>query len=157
MIRLSTLNKPRRAASSGKGRCVQEVPPNQRMIHLTLPFPPSVNGLYPSSQHHRGRHLSKEGTAFKRNVAMRIAGNTRPIIGDVYLSICLYRPRKSGDVSNYVKAIEDALKGFAFVDDKQVRRLTVERDDTDPANARAEVEVWPWAIAPAAVFVEAGK
>jgi len=49
--------------------------------------------------------------------------------------------RKGGDASNLVKAVEDALSGVLFADDRQVRRLVVEVVDAEEGRERVAVVV----------------
>jgi Holliday junction resolvase RusA-like endonuclease len=51
-----------------------------------------------------------------------------------------YMARRNGDVSNRVKALEDALSGYAYDDDLQVVRHTDARH-LDMDNPRVEVSV----------------
>jgi len=77
--------------------------------------------------------LSAEGAAFKRNAAWlaRDAG-ARCTNGDIEVSVTLHpRTTKSGassavviDLDNSLKCVCDALQGVAFVNDKQIKRLS---------------------------------
>jgi Holliday junction resolvase RusA-like endonuclease len=109
------------------------------VIRLTLPYPPSTNARL---AFYKGRTLlSSEARAYKLAVKARCnALKLKPLTGDVHLTLDLYRPRKSGDISNRIKTIEDALEGFAYVNDSQVARLTVNRFE-DKKNPRCEVSV----------------
>jgi Holliday junction resolvase RusA-like endonuclease len=60
--------------------------------------------------------------------------------GDLRLFVDLYRPRKSGDLSNRVKILEDSLQGFCFKNDSQIVELYCRRFD-DKANPRVEVRI----------------
>ena len=51
---------------------------------------------------------------------------------------------KEGDADNYAKAICDSLNGIAWEDDRQVRRLVVEKHHCTPPEERAEVEIKGW-------------
>ena len=106
---------------------------------ITLPYPPSVNHLYATV---RGRRvLSKEGRQYKATTAaLAYAAGVRPLAGDVTLIVHLYRPQKSGDLDNFLKSLQDALKGVAWIDDKQVKRIEAERFE-DKLNPRAEILV----------------
>jgi len=55
-------------------------------------------------------------------------------------SLRAYRAREVGDADNYAKSVMDALRGVAWVDDRQVTRLVVELY-LDRVRPRAEVEV----------------
>ncbi len=64
----------------------------------------------------------------------------KPVTGPVELSVRVYRPAKRGDLDNSLKVLLDALKGVAYVDDKQVKKIVAEQFD-DPSNPRVEIEV----------------
>jgi crossover junction endodeoxyribonuclease RusA len=119
-------------------------------IRVTLPYPPSANRYWRTRVAGGGKRAfvqtypSEEAKAFKAAVAaICAAAGVRPLTGDVTLAIDLYRPQRSGDVSNRIKVLEDALIGFAFGDDAQVRHVDIQRDE-DKRTPRAEVEVRPW-------------
>ncbi len=108
-------------------------------MKLTLPYPPSVNNLYVTV---RGRRvLSTEGKRFKM-VARQIANTAgvEMLQGSVQLRVWLYRPQKSGDLDNFLKATQDCLTGIAYKDDAQVIHIEAWRLD-DPGNPRVEIEV----------------
>lgn len=88
--------------------------------------------------------LSKEGRAYKSAVATIFAMReySKPVQGSVRVTMHLYRARKSGDLDNRIKALLDALKGLAFVDDDQVVEIHAYRYD-DKANPRVEVAIEP--------------
>ena len=112
------------------------------MIRLTLPYPPSANRYW---RHTRrgGLYVAPEAKAYKQTVAaLGLKEGARPLAGDVSLTLRVYRPQRSGDLSNRIKVLEDALRGVAFGDDKQVARLLAERFE-DKHNPRVEVEVSP--------------
>lgn len=105
---------------------------------IVLPFPPSLNMLYPTNKTGR-RFTSKRGEIFKKAVA-EIVANRAVLQGELIITIRLFRPKKQGDIDNYPKAILDSLKGFCFVDDKQICELHVYRFD-DKKNPRVEVKI----------------
>lgn len=110
---------------------------------FTLPYPPSVNRMYRAVN---GRQiLSAEGRAFKARVsAMRLV--PAPLVGEVDVTVRLFRPRRSGDTDNFLKSVLDVLKGIAYRDDAQVRDIFAYRRD-DKHNPRVEVVVSPAAPA----------
>lgn len=71
----------------------------------------------------------------------QIAG-VKPFIGDVAVSIQVYRPRRVGDLDGTFKAAFDALKGHAFNDDKQIVEIHATRHE-DKFNPRIEIEIRP--------------
>lgn len=106
------------------------------MLTLTLPWPPSVNALYATV--HGRRVLSKAGReyhqAVHKSVVMQVgrnpcAANSLFGLARVAYTAEVYPPdRRRRDLSNLVKALEDALT-YAKVwdDDSQVDRLTIVR------------------------------
>jgi crossover junction endodeoxyribonuclease RusA len=104
------------------------------VIHLSLPEPPSANRYW---RVFRGRAVkSAEARAYvdivKYHAAMQRV--KAPISGDVILTVVWRRQRRAGDLDNRLKCLLDALKGIAFADDKQVKRIVAERfDRLDPA------------------------
>ena len=62
--------------------------------------------------------------------------------GEVCVSILWVRRQASGDVDNRVKPTLDLLKGVAFADDDQVRRVEVERTDDRTKAPGLYVSVW---------------
>ena len=141
------------------------------MIRLTLPWPVSANVYWRTriAGKHAMTYVSPEAKAFKAEVAriFREAGVLEPITGRVAVEIQLYpaRPQdwarrarkapeswdddvRSMDLDNANKVLLDALKGWAFLDDKWVRRLSSERMEPD---GEARVVVTVTAIRAAAV------
>jgi Holliday junction resolvase RusA-like endonuclease len=115
-------------------------------VTLTLPYPPSAN-LYWRKTRNGGLYVSPEAKSYKKVVwLIGMKAGARPLTGDVTLGLRVYRPQKSGDLSNRIKVLEDALIGVAFEDDKQVAELHAARFD-DAANPR--VEVWVEPVRPA--------
>lgn len=109
-------------------------------ISFILPYPPSVNKMY--CQSHGRRVLIREGRDYKSNAAsIARAAGARPIVGDVCVNIDIYRKRKAGDLDNTLKILLDSLKGVAWKDDSQVKRIVAERFE-DKENPRAEVIVY---------------
>lgn len=108
-------------------------------MKLSLPYPPSANRLW---RNWRGRMvLSTEGRAYKQGVKLRaLTQGCRPLEGPVVVSVTAYRPRRIGDLDNALKALLDALKGVAFVDDDQVVEIHAMRLD-DKADPRVVVEI----------------
>lgn len=107
---------------------------------FTLPYPPSTNRLW---KNFRGMMvMSSEARAYKANAAEIAARSGVKLIpcSDVAVTLIIYRPRRSGDLDNRIKAVLDCIKGIAWTDDKQVKRLAAERFE-DPAKPRVEVTV----------------
>lgn len=104
-------------------------------ITIILPIPPSVNRYWRNiSVDNRPRTLiSEEGRNYKREVAL-LCREMTPFTGPVSVAFDVYRPRKAGDLDNYLKSLLDSLKGCAFVDDDQVIEIHGWRrdDKNDP-------------------------
>lgn len=136
------------------------------MITLTLPYPISANRYWRPV--HLGKHISivptKEAKAYRIEVATlaRKAGVRQPLSGRVELQVQLYpnrpqdwktRQRKHGqawddtvmcmDLGNCEKVLSDALNGIAWNDDKQHRRILLERMEPDEHGARVVVTIKP--------------
>lgn len=112
------------------------------MIRLELPLPPSANRYW---RVFRNRVVkSVEARAYQLKVkllALTQIGKPKPFEGPCALIISIFRARRRGDLGNFLKVVEDAIQGVAFVDDEQVDEIHMYRYE-DPANPRAEVSVW---------------
>jgi len=95
--------------------------------------PPSINSFYHRSG--RGRvYISPKGKEFKVYVEKHLARLMRAgllhnwkdkkIQTDYRFN---FKGKRKRDTSNYIKVIEDCLKGILFTDDEQVWRLTAEK------------------------------
>lgn len=141
------------------------------MIKLTLPYPVSSNRYWrsfvPRGHSRANVTLSDEAKAYKRQVqrAAVEAGILQPINCRVALHLQLYparplnwarRARKDPagwddevrciDLGNCEKVVSDALNGVAWVDDRQHRRIVLERMEPD-GEARVVVTIEPLARA----------
>lgn len=106
----------------------------------TLPYPPSYNHYWLSSSKGRG-YISKEGKAFKAAAMTVLAGTVEvPLATAVRLTLRYYRPRRSGDIDNYLKQVLDCLQGVAYRNDSQIAELLVWRFE-DKVHPRVEVDV----------------
>lgn len=117
-------------------------------LSFVLPYPPSWNRVWryrvivPKDRRKKpfvSSYESEEGRAFKLAVGRLLAG-TRPLLGALELRMTLYRPRKSGDLTNRLKLVEDALQGLAFHDDAQIAAQVTRRLE-DPERPRVEVTI----------------
>lgn len=108
---------------------------------LILPYPPSTNHLYATV---RGRRvLTKEGRLFKERASMlALASGMRPLDGELTVTVNIFRPRRAGDLDNSLKSLLDSLRGVAWHDDSQVKRIEAERFE-DKADPRVEITVEP--------------
>ena len=62
------------------------------------------------------------GPLFEGPVSMSIALSEKRAVVTITEMDCKESPLR-GDISNYVKGIEDALNGLAYTDDRQIHRL----------------------------------
>jgi len=100
-----------------------------------MPFPVSANRYW---RNVKGRMVkSSEARSYQKDIADRFKVETFADCA-IELKIDLYRPKKMGDLDNYLKVTIDSLKGICFNDDKQVRKITAEMFD-DKDNPRCEV------------------
>ena len=138
------------------------------MTTLTLPYPISSNRYWRTRV--AGKlamtYVSSEAKEYKAEVVRRaaMAGLVNPITGRVQILVQLYpnrpqdwrtRQRKLGegwddtvqciDLGNCEKVLSDALNGIAWVDDKQHRRIILERMEPDEHGARVVVTITPMA------------
>lgn len=113
------------------------------MIRLTLPVPPSANKYWRTVViKGQGRVLLSSEARFYRAAIQRFGrkAELRPLDGPLAFSVWWYRAIKSGDLSNRIKQLEDALQGVAMHDDKQVVESHAYRREA-PDRPRVEVEI----------------
>ena len=149
------------------------------MIELTLPYPLSSNRYWRPVN--IGKHITivptKEAKAYKAEVAYlaRQAGVRQPLQGRIALHVQLYPQRPQDwarrtkrdpltwdddvrciDLGNAEKVLSDALNGVAWLDDKQHRRILLERMEPD-GEARMVVRIEQLALptSPQASLLEA--
>jgi len=113
-------------------------------LNLTLPIPPSVNALYRAIG--RGRNiLSKEGRAWYAMAVPMIEMQAQGwfVLGKCELAFTVYyADRRRWDLSNRIKALEDALtKAGVWKDDDQVVRIVAEKGAIDKERPRVEVTI----------------
>lgn len=95
-------------------------------LFLTLPLPPTINSYWGFSGHRR--FLTLEAREFKAQVAHIVS--QQPIrFGASKLSLTVtinFRDKRIADISNRIKALEDALvQAGLFNDDSQVHELHI--------------------------------
>ncbi len=113
------------------------------MLTLLLPFPPTTNNLFANAAQGRGRFPTKSYKAWRERAAVAIRRQAAvPIPGAVMLNIQLGRPdRRRRDLSNYIKALEDALVQHGLIeDDSMVQCLSMSWG----SNPGATVRVWAY-------------
>lgn len=126
-------------------------------MKLILPYPPSVNRYWTSiavmtekfRQTGKPMHLriatfptaeNKKYTLWVREYCEK--NLVRPLQCAVSLRVRFYRPQRSGDLDNFLKVPIDALRGWAYVDDKQIVEIHATRHE-DKLRPRVEIEVTP--------------
>lgn len=108
-------------------------------MKLTLPLPPSLNNLYANTK--RGRWKTDEGKAYAKEAGWKAKEQGAEYLGKVDVVVTYrFHMNRRGDLSNRVKAIEDALTGIVWHDDRQVQRYTAERVAPD-GEPYVEVEI----------------
>lgn len=113
---------------------VAQTPPEPRkreaVFGLVLPWPPTVNHAYRPGQQFGHHFLTDEQKSFRRTVAQIVmVARAKPLHGRLALSIVAVPPdNKRRDLSNIVKAVEDALQHAGlFADDEQIDSITLDR------------------------------
>jgi crossover junction endodeoxyribonuclease RusA len=100
------------------------------LLVLNLPLPPSVNTYWRANG--KRRFISKEGMIFRENVADYCEENKVPSFGNKRLQfqVTFYpRDRRIQDIDNRIKALFDALEGWAYDSDSQIDVLMVQRGE----------------------------
>ena len=99
------------------------------------------------SGNERGRiWLTEEYRLAKHHASLKASEQLTglaPLEGPVALEALLFEPdrKRMRDLSNYSKLVHDALNGLAYVDDRQIDRLTWIRAGVDIDAPRLEVTV----------------
>jgi Holliday junction resolvase RusA-like endonuclease len=115
---------------------------------LTIDVPPSANHLYPTNKAGK-RFQSAEATAFKDKVgwllraAMVEQGWEAPAGASLALQFTLHfrDSKRRHDLSNAIKAAEDAICAVLGIDDSRVVDLHARRGRDDPQHPRCEVQI----------------
>lgn len=110
---------------------------------VTLPVPPSANRYARTG---KGRlYTPPEVERYERSIRTYLTAIRATPIRDipVRLELIWYRGRRSGDLSNRIKILEDVLQTVLFEDDRQVTQITALRVEC-PERPRVEVRVTPW-------------
>jgi crossover junction endodeoxyribonuclease RusA len=103
-------------------------------LHLTLPYPPTVNHYWQTTVVKRGRrhvphiYISEEGDKYRRRVKA-ILGGVPKLEGMVRVSIVVQPPdNRKRDLDNVLKCLLDSLTHAGlWVDDSQVGDLRILR------------------------------
>lgn len=114
-------------------------------MYLVLPWPPTLNSLYPTSRSGR-RFLSAKGKAYV--AAVRKAFSEQTLNHTTWPNRIGYRirfmapDRRARDLPNHIKAIEDSLtKCGLWCDDSQVDDGHFTRGPI-VKGGRVEIEIW---------------
>lgn len=111
------------------------------MIFLDLPWPPSMNSLYPSAKNGR-RFLSQRGKEYQLAIKVALSGLSAPPGRLAYKAVMFPPDRRKRDLSNHLKALEDCLTKCGFwEDDSLVDDLRAIRGPIRKGGA-VVVEVW---------------
>lgn len=115
-------------------------------LRLVLPVPPSTNQLYATV--FGRRVLSAEGKKYKKYVVARTPVYRGPLEDNQWLTIKLVfhvplynaksakHAKKQWDLSNRVKALEDAICEGLSIDDRAVIRMELEKVDAPKRDSR---------------------
>lgn len=101
---------------------------------LTLPLSPTINHYYMRNRN-GGVRISQAGQDFRWEVLQAVKKSKMPkLTGRLCLVVRVYqRTRVKSDISNYVKALEDALQvAGAFENDEQIDDIQVIRGGVMP-------------------------
>jgi Holliday junction resolvase RusA-like endonuclease len=112
-------------------------------FRVVLPQPPSTNRYWRMMRGHiRKSTEAREYQELAAELARLQLGDMVPTGQPIVLRIWWYRQIRSGDLSNRIKVVEDALQGILYYDDKQVVELHAYRIDGDkPARIIVEMSV----------------
>lgn len=113
------------------------------MIHLTLPYPPSVNNYWRMS--HGRFYINQKGVDF-RNAVQSIVSQARAnnkVKGRLKAEIFAIMPdRRVRDLDNLNKAILDSLTYSQVIeDDKHIDDLRIVRAGYEKNNGRIEIYI----------------
>ena len=113
---------------------------------ILLGQPLSTNNIYRSHSRfgHPSVYMTPEGKALKQSYQIQAKyslGNTKPFTGQIAMLVKLYfGDKRSRDIDNYNKILLDSLTGIAYLDDKQIFGLAIEKY-YDKQNPRIEISI----------------
>lgn len=104
---------------------------NKKSITLFAPYPISINTYY--RKYNNIITISKKGREFK-NYMKLMYSTILPFEHDVMVDIVIHpKLKKNGDpyikvidIDNGLKCILDSMNGISYVDDKQIKKLTID-------------------------------
>lgn len=111
-------------------------------FHAILPAPPSINAYWDAT---KGRKVPSPAVKAYFETVRTLLGPLRrhgyPTLQPVSYRFVWYRQRASGDLSNRIKLLEDALETVVYPNDRSIVGLAGERRDTDKEHPRLELWV----------------
>lgn len=112
------------------------------MIELELGVPPSINNYY-GRRKNGGVFIKHAGKQYKYDVGWIVLhAGIKPLEGDVIIEIDFYPPdRRKHDWDNILKCCCDSLEGFAYHNDDQIVKGTVEKFKPMPGG-KIVVRIW---------------
>jgi crossover junction endodeoxyribonuclease RusA len=114
------------------------------IFYCTLPFPPSVNGLFGGGSKQR-RFPSKQYKAWQQASPDLILPEDGMIDYPVAITYTFYLPdKRKRDLSNYIKAPEDYLVKHCIIEDDNhtiVVKTILEFGGIDRDNPRVEISI----------------
>lgn len=108
---------------------------------ILLGNPISTNVIY--RRHKSIIYLSKEGKDLKNSYQWEAKSQfkKKPITSELEISVSLYfKDKRRRDIDNWCKILLDSLTGIVWVDDSQIRKMTIKKL-MDKNNPRIELEV----------------
>jgi crossover junction endodeoxyribonuclease RusA len=100
----------------------------KRVGAVDLPYPPSTNRLWAVYRGYARKTAEAREYASTCGTLLLQAG-IQPLTGPVSVTLIVERPRRAGDLDNRLKAVLDALNGYAYADDEQIVALSAYRVD----------------------------
>lgn len=121
-------------------------------IHLTLPFPVSINAYWSSRIIPKkpkpivSTYVTAKGVQFQKDVQAAVVGQLgqhKPLEGRLAVTMKFHQPNaRSCDISNFVKTTEDALtKAGVWLDDSQIDDEHLVRGPISRDKPRVEVTI----------------
>ena len=100
-----------------------------RVRAMILPWPPSANNYLRHTA--RGTYRTPKANAYRDLLALSLCGaGERPLAGPLRVQLDCYPPdRRRRDIDNLAKVLFDALTGWVWTDDSQVKELRVRLHD----------------------------
>lgn len=108
------------------------------MIELRLPLPPPLNAMYRPNYRGRGVTKTDECKRWESEVGWIAKDKMRAALyfgkpAAVSMEVELYY-KTERDIDSSQKALQDCLQGIVYDDDRQIKRLTIEKhkNNADP-------------------------